>query len=265
MTTSSLCASCGVAGSGRFCSTCGAPRGGPVCPGCRGSVPADARFCPGCGHGIGAAAAAKAERTPWIIAGAALAGLLVVLLIMLTRSPQAPADAAASEAAIGDNGGGAPLDGAGTPPDISNMSPRERFDRLYNRVMRAAQSGDEATVGRFTPMALLAYAQLDSVDADARYHAALLQVHTGDVAGPMALADTILKQTPGHLFGYIIRGTVARWQKDEKALMRAYADFLEHYDRELKAGRVEYEEHKASLDEFHKAALQARSPAGPGT
>ena len=139
------------------------------------------------------------------------------------------------------------------------MSPRERFDRLYNRVMQAAQSGDEATVNRFTPMALMAYAQLDSIDADARYHAALLDVHTGDVAGSTALADTILAQHPGHLFGYVIRGTVARWRKDDQALARAYADFLKHYDAELKAGRVEYEEHKASISEFRQAAIQAKA------
>ena len=48
--------------------------------------------------------------------------------------------------------------------------------------MAAAQSGDEPTVSRFTPMALMAYAQLDTIDADARYHAALLEVHTGQVA-----------------------------------------------------------------------------------
>jgi len=154
---------------------------------------------------------------------------------------------------------------AGAPPDISNMSPRERFDRLYNRVMQAAQSGDEATVARFTPMALMAYEQLDTLDADARYHAALLQVHTGDVAGPTAQADTIMRQVPGHLFGYIIQGTVARWQKNQKALDRAYAGFLSHYDAELKAGRVEYGEHKASLDEFRKAALEARGQGSAGT
>ena len=59
-------------------------------------------------------------------------------------------------------------------------------------------------------MALMAYAQLDSVDADARYHAALLQVHTGEVDASRALADTILAQNPGHLFGYVIRGTVSK-------------------------------------------------------
>ena len=243
------CAACGAAGTGRFCSTCGAPKGATVCRNCGGAVAANARFCPGCGSGTGSAAGSRADRTPWIIAGAALAGLLGVLLVMLTRTP--PPRTAADEPT-------APLEsGGGVPPDISNMSPRERFNRLYNRVMTAAQSGDEATVSRFTPMALMAYAQLDSVDADARYHAALLEIHTGNVAAPSALADTILAQHPGHLFGYVIRGTVARWQKDEKALKAAYAEFLQHYDAEMKAERPEYADHKRSLDEFHSAAVQA--------
>jgi hypothetical protein len=180
--------------------------------------------------------------------------LLVVLLMMVSRTSSTPAVAAEADLGPTETGGGA-------PPDISNMSPRERFDRLYNRVMRAAQSGDEATVSRFTPMALMAYSQLDSLDADARYHAALLEVHTGDVVGPAALADTILTRQPGHLFGYIIRGTVARWQKDDKALGRAYAGFLEHYDAEMKAARSEYADHKVSVDEFHRQALQAKTSA----
>jgi len=150
-------------------------------------------------------------------------------------------------------------------PDISNTSPRERFNRLYNRVMQAAQSGDEATVTRFTPMALMAYAQLDSIDADARYHTALLKVHIGDVEASRALADSILAQSPRHLFGYIIQGTVARFGKDEKALGRAYRGFLKHYDAEMKAGRPEYQEHRTSLDDFRKAALDAAGGRGSGS
>jgi hypothetical protein len=173
-------------------------------------------------------------------------GLLAVLLVMLTR--ESPRTAVAEPAAD---------PAAEAPPDISNMSPRERFNRLYNRVMQAAQSGDEATVTRFTPMALMAYAQLDRIDADARYHAALLTVHTGDVEASRALADTILTENPGHLFGYVIQGTVARFRKDEKALDRAYSGFLKHYDPEMKAGRPEYQEHRTSLEDFHKAALEA--------
>jgi len=154
---------------------------------------------------------------------------------------------------------------AESPPDISNMSPRERFNRLYNRIMTAAQAGDENTVARFTPMALMAYAQLDTIDADARYHAALLKVHTGEVKAAAALADTILAQTPGHLFGYVIRGTVARFQKDDKGMARAYGEFLKHYDGEMKLARPEYGEHQTSINDFRRAALDARGAASSGS
>ena len=179
-----------------------------------------------------------------------MAGLMAVLLIMLVRKSSGPA--AQAELALSSDAPGE------VPPDISNMSPRERFNRLYNRIMTAAQSGDEATVTRFTPMALMAYAQLDTIDADARYHAALLKVHIGEVDAPRALADTILAQNPGHLFGYIIRGTVARFRKDQPELKRAYAGFLKRYVAEMKAARPEYAEHRTSLDDFRKAALDAR-------
>jgi hypothetical protein len=110
----------------------------------------------------------------------------------------------------------------------------------------------------------MAYAQLDTVDADARYHAALLKAHTGDVEASRALADTILAQQPGHLFGYVIRGTGARFRKDQKGLDAAYRGFLKRYDEEMKAGRQEYGEHQTSLDDFRKAALEAATRAsGP--
>jgi len=194
-----------------------------------------------------------------VVAGVALAGLLGMLLFTLAR--QAPARAADLPP---EQGGEVGTAGPGeSPPDLSTMSPRERFNRLYNRIMRGAEAGDEASVTRFTPMALMAYAQLDTIDADARFHAALLQVHTGNADGAKALGDTVLSQTPGHLFGYVILGTVARWKKDEPALRRAYAGFLQHYDAEMKAGRAEYEEHTRSLEDFRKAALAAKeTPAG---
>jgi hypothetical protein len=182
--------------------------------------------------------------------------LALMLLLLVRQSPGKPVSADSPAAAA------APSE---SPPDISNMSPRERFNRLYNRIMTAAQAGDEATVSRFTPMALMAYAQLDTIDADARYHAALLKVHTGDVSAAQALADTILAQTPGHLFGYVIRGTVARFRKDDKSLTRAYRDFLQHYDRETKLNRPEYGEHQTSLNDFRRAALEATGKASKGT
>jgi hypothetical protein len=243
----SSCRSCGATTAGNFCSTCGAPREAAACAGCGAATDGSVRFCSSCGRSLAQPGTrSRGERTPWLVAGAALIGLLGVLLVLLSRDAR-PAVAAPAAAT-------APVEEAGAPPDISKLSPRERFDRLYRRVMQAEQSGDDATVTRFTPMALLAFAQLDTLDADARYHAALLQLHSGDVAGPAAQADTILRQNPGHLLGYLIRGTLARWTRDDRAMAEAYAGFLEHVDAELAAGRPEYEEHRTSIDRFGRAA-----------
>jgi hypothetical protein len=142
----------------------------------------------------------------------------------------------------------------GPAPDISGMSPREQFDRLFNRIMQAAERGDSAEMERFTPMALGAYDQLDVRDIDARYHAAVLRLQRGDYAPAGALADTILAESPGHLFGYLIRGTAARFQNDSAGWTRAQRDFLAHYQAEMAAKRVEYLEHKPVLDEFRREA-----------
>jgi hypothetical protein len=146
-----------------------------------------------------------------------------------------------------------------TPPDISQMTPRQRFDRLYDRVMRASEGGDQATAERFGPMALGAYQQLDSVDVDARYHAALLKLHLGDAEGARLLGDTIAVTAKGHLFGYVIRGTAARWRGDSLAAKAAYRDFLAHYDAEIARGLDEYTAHKTSLDRFLRDAKESTS------
>ena len=154
-------------------------------------------------------------------------------------------------------GGAAPRAGGaavGTAPDISQMSPRERFDRLFNRVMTAADRGDSGTVATFTPMALGAYAQLDTVDIDARYHAALLMLEAGGVPGALALADSIEQAQPGHLFGYLIRGSAADIAQNDTMRRQAYRDFLQHYPAEKRASRPEYREHQPAIDEFRTKA-----------
>ena len=70
----------------------------------------------------------------------------------------------------------------------------------------------------------------------------------------------ILAIQPGHLLGYVVLGTTARWAKDEAALAKAYRDFLAHYDAEMKANRPEYGEHRGSIDGFRREAQEA----GPG-
>jgi hypothetical protein len=193
-----------------------------------------------------------------------LLSLIVFKVIREARPVAAPemANAGAQSASEDVSGGGpgGPVGSGpagGAPPDISQMSPRERFDRLFNRVMQAADRGDTAQVVRFTPMALGAYGQLDSTDADARYHAAVLRTQVGDMAGALALADTILARDPGHLFGYIIRGTVAALQNDTTRQRQAERDFRAHFAAESAAGRQEYQEHQPVIDEFKREADSA--------
>jgi hypothetical protein len=167
-----------------------------------------------------------------------------------------PAPVAPDMANPGAGGAAPPVGGAsaGAAPDISRMSPRERFDRLFNRVMSAADRGDSATAASFTPMALGAYAQVDTVDADARYHAALLMLQVGRVPGAIALADSIEKAQPGHLFAYLIRGAAADLAQNGTMRRKAYHDFLQHYPAEERANRPEYREHRPAIDAFREKA-----------
>jgi hypothetical protein len=172
--------------------------------------------------------------------------LVLVLLVALVLREKSTASAAAEPTAAAV---------ASAPPDLSTMTPRERFDRLYRRVMGAAETGDTATVARFAPMVFAAYGQLDTVDADARYHAALLYLHLqGDTATALRLADSILASNPRHLFGFLIQGTAAQLTGNQRLLARARSAFLAAWDRELQADRPEYRDHRAMLDQFRNAA-----------
>jgi double zinc ribbon protein len=248
--TPHTCPACGASASGNFCSSCGASLTPRSCSVCRAELSPQARFCHRCGRpaggGPGGTNPDRSERVAWTIAGALC--VLLVGGIAYKVSSSAPQPVAPDMANTGAAGGDRP--GVGPAPDISSLSPQERFDRLFNRIMQAAERGDSAEVERFTPMALGAYGQLDSVDVDARYHAAVLRMQVGDLAGARALADTILTESPGHLFGYIVRGEVAERTSDSAGRDQAHRDFLQHYDTEMKAGRVEYLEHKPAVEEF---------------
>ena len=258
------CPACGAAASGSFCSSCGASLTPRSCGFCHAELSAQARFCHRCGHPVasGTRPGPRSDRTAWLVA--AVLCVLLVGGIVYKVSGGAPAAAAPDMANTGaDSRDRAPaqrLPGEelqGRAPDISGMTPRERFDRLFNRVMQAAERGDSLEVRRFTPMALGAYQQLDDRDIDARYHAAVLHLEVGDFAPAYALADTILQASPHHLFGYLIRGTAAGFQGDAAARARAERDFLNNYRAEMAANRVEYLEHKPALDEF-KTQAEAR-------
>jgi hypothetical protein len=249
--TNPICPACGAANAGgNFCNACGNPLGPRSCRNCSAPLSPKARFCHKCGEAVAGAISRKSENTAWIVAGGgslALVGAIIWFVARGTPEPVTP-----DMANPGSNAGTE----LGRAPDISTMSPQERFDRLFDRVTRAASAGDTAQVAQFTPMALGAYAQLDSISNDARFHAAMLRFNVGDLAGALALADTIDANVPGHLFASMVRGNVATARNDTAALQKSYRDFLANYDREMAANRVEYLDHKPVVDEFRAVAGQ---------
>ncbi len=210
------------------------------------------------GVAAAAAPAATAEsRTPWLVAGfLVIAGLTYIAYLGINRNnpPEVARMANAGNAAPGGGDQEATGPAAGAPPDISAMSPTERFNRLFDRVMRAAAAGDSAQARQFMPMAIQAYGMLDTVTADARYHVAVLYAVSGQDAAALAVADTLLAQNPNHLFGYLVRGEVADRRKDAAAAAAARKDFMAHYQAEIgRADRPEYGEHKPVIDEYLNA------------
>jgi hypothetical protein len=260
------CPSCGTEATGKFCGACGASLAPKSCPKCGQAVAPGARFCAGCGTAIAGGTHPVVGAPPGTvpppqgrsILPVAIAGVAVIaaVLVLVTRSsPAAPPDMAAGVAAPFAGGGD------GTPPDLSQMSPRDQFDRLYNRIMTASEQGDTATANRFSPMALMAYQNLPEVDQDARYHAAMLRLHGGDIEGAQALADSIGTIQKGHLFSYVLNTAIARFSNDQPKLKQSYEGYLDHLDAEMAAGRSEYQDHKTMLDNF---TTQARAATGRG-
>jgi hypothetical protein len=178
----------------------------------------------------------------------------VTVLALLWRGGSFRSTAPPEMGNVGNVGVAPPAGLSGPAPDITTMSAEQRFERLFERVARAGESGDTLTARQFAPMALEAYAMLDSTSNDLRLHAALIDLAVGNVAAALARADTILAQAPGHLFGYFIRGEAADRQNQADALASSYRDFLAHYEAEMRAGRKEYTEHRSILDDFRVRA-----------
>jgi hypothetical protein len=215
-----------------------------LCRACGAAAPADSAFCGKCGRRLRGSAPGPARgrrAAVGLLAVAVAIGAVFLARGFSSSAPPAPAVA---------TGGGDPMAPA---PDISRLTPAERFDRLYRRVMQGARTGD-TLAARFAPMALAAFEMLDTVDADTRYHAALIKLHLGDAEGAAAFGDSILARDSTHLLGFVARGMAFRWQGDTARLPAVYAGFRRHAAAELARARPEYAEHQLILGEFRQAA-----------
>jgi hypothetical protein len=216
-----------------------------ACPACSAPLAADAKYCHRCGRAV--TAGGSAERTPWIFAWTVVAICLAGIVYFVNHKPSAQTGPDMANAGTAGAAGAA---GGGAPPDISQMTPRERFLRLHDRIMSAAGQGDTATVARFSPMALTAYTMLDTFDSDLRFHAAAIHLQLRQYPEALALADTIQATARDHLFADMLRAEVAQARGQQAEFARYRRDFLAHYDAELAQKRPEYEEHKAMLEAF---------------
>jgi hypothetical protein len=224
------------------------------CHACGAALSPGARFCHKCGANTNPSTASAGWRAglPWGIAGLAAGALLAVLFMRGAGGggggSNVPAPGGAPFA------GGGPS-GAGTAaPDISQMSPEERAQRLFDRVMRLQEEGKQDSVRFFLPMAVGAYQQLPAMSLDSHFDVGLLQLAGGDVPGGVSEADAIRQQVPTHLFIFVLRARAAQAGNDARGLAQAYRDFLKNESAERTRRRPEYEEHARILDAFHAEA-----------
>ncbi len=227
------------------------------CQSCDTPLSAGARYCHKCGASAGThAAAGWRVGLPWGIAGLALGALLAVLLMRV--GGEGGAAVSAGEVP----GGGAPFGGMAAP-DISQMSPEERAQRLFDRVMRLGEEGKMDSVQFFLPMAIGAYQQLPALSLDSHFDIGLLRLAGGDAPGASAEADAIRRLVPTHLFASVLRARALQAQGNAAGARGAYLDFLKNETAERARRRPEYEEHGRILDAFHAEALSSTGRSGP--
>ena len=229
----------------RFCTNCGA------------EIRATAKFCHRCGtatdgSGRPGSTGAQTPRSqavlPWVVAGIALLSLLAFIVGQNFRRP-ASAPLAAPVATA-----------PGRAPDISQMSPTERADRLFQRVMEYVAAGKTDSVQFFAPMAIQSQLALAPLDAHRRYDLGLLGMVSGDAIMARAQADTILAAQPDHLLGLILAMRTAGMQLDSTARGRFATQLMLVVDRERAKGLPEYTDHDPDIT---AAIREAGNPGGP--
>lgn len=195
---------------------------------------------------------------PWAIAALALVAALATLAgrgFNASRGSTLDAPQNALPQAGLDDRGSAP-GGSVRAPDISSLSPQERAERLYTRVMILNSEGKADSVQFFAPMALTAYEMLAPLTADQRYDMGRVAEVAGQLDVARAQADTILGQSPAHLLGLILAARAAELLSQASQKAEFNRRLLAAEKSELATKKSEYERHE---DDIKRAVAEART------
>jgi len=244
------CPACGTESTGaRFCPSCGSPLQGVRCGACDSALATGARFCHRCGAASGTTRSKQSRAVsaaPWVVTAVTL--LAIVVLIMNRRPSLAAADAATVAPSAG------PTAGA---PDISAMSPAERADRLFDRVMRLHEEGKNDSVQFFRPMVLSAYQMIGPLDLDEHYDLGEIAETVGMMDLATAEADTILRADPKHLLGLALAARVATETQHTAAARGYYRRLVAAAPTERQRPLPEYTRHANDIATALAAAVAA--------
>ncbi len=293
MTNSSpICPSCGETASGHFCATCGAllnPKA--VCSVCGKPLASGAHFCHQCGGAVSGSGTARqqgqsrpkggtapgsgatgAQPTPagtfqwgWLVPGIAVL-MLVVFLIAQKLSGNAggaapegdktPLGGAPMAGPFSGGAGGRAGAGGGAAPDISQMTPEQRADRLFDRVMRYGSEGKQDSARIFAPMAIQAYEMIGALDTHRRYDIGMIAVIAGDAAIAKAQSDTMLAANPTHLLGLVVAMKAAGLANKPAERAAFEKRLVAAKDAELAKKLPEYESHRPDIDGALKSMVK---------
>ena len=199
---------------------------------------------------------------PWIVSAIALITLLAFLAgNAFNRKRGSNLDApqnALPQAGLDDRGAGGDPQGAVRGPDISQLSPQERADRLFNRVMVLNSEGKTDSVLFFAPMAIESYRMLSPLNADQRYDLGRIAEVAGAYPLARAQADTILSENPNHLLGLILAARIADLDKRASDSKEMQSRLLKAYPSESARKLPEYDRHGDDI----KAALANAQKSG---
>jgi hypothetical protein len=239
--------------------------GAGFCAACGAAISGGARFCHRCGTPVGqglpvtrpggAAPSGAASVLPWGVAFVALLALIAMVAGRNFGKPQGSsldgsANSLPTQELDGVAAGGAPFAGgaAGPAPNIADLSPSERANRLYTRIMEYAEFGKVDSVAFFAPMALASHEMLENPTTDERYHFGRIAEVANNQEIARAQADTILRAQPDHLLGLVLGARAARMTSDEATARTFDQRLLKALAAQLATQNEEYLQHRAEID-----------------